>query len=133
MTPEEIAQKKTKKAKISFVIAGILGVLTLVSWIPAYILHVDILPVALSVIFGLIFPFLFLPFFITGIYTWSTRNTLSKDEKIEELEKRLDKIEKSKSQTDDSSEDKNQEPNIPKDNKDSFKASAKFIDDEEEK
>lgn len=60
-------------------------------------------------------------------------SNLDKDRRIKELEKRLDKIEKSKSQTDDSSEDKNQEPNIPKDNKDSFKASAKFVDDEEEK
>ena len=60
----------------------------------------------------------------------------SKDEKIEELEKRLDKIEKSKSQTDDSSEDKNQQDSkkeIDEKSEDNFKPSAKFIDDEEEK
>jgi len=107
----DLVEKKTKKAKISFVIAGILWILILTYWIPAYYLHVDFLPMALSVIFGFIFPLLSLPFIITGIYTWSTRNTPSKSEKIEELENRLKKVEeeKSKSQNDSSSQDKTQQ------------------------
>jgi len=116
----DLVEKKTKKTKISFVIAGILWILILTSWIPAYYLHVDFLPMALSVIFAFIFPllslpFIFpllsLPFIITGIYTWSTRNTPSKSEKIEELENRLKKVEeeKSKSQNDSSSQDKTQQ------------------------
>lgn len=96
MKPEEIRKKRTKKAKISFAAAGILCLLVLISWFQTY-LEVQYLPTAVSVIFGYFFPFLTIPFVITGIWNFAIRNRLSKNEKnenkIKQLEERLNEFE----------------------------------------
>ncbi len=113
MKPEEIRKKRTKKAKTSFVIAGILLMLSLVSWIQVP-LEVQYLPPWISLILGYGFPLLTQPFIISGIWNFAIRNRLSKSEKnknkIKQLEKRLNKFEEeSKFQNDSSSQNKNQQ------------------------
>ncbi len=97
MIPEEVKKQRTKKAKISFVIAGILLALSSISWIQT-ILVTDYLGMSVNVILGLIFPFLSIPFIISGIWNFAIRERLSKNEKeINRLEKRLEKVEEEKS------------------------------------
>jgi len=96
MKPEKIRKKKTKKAKVSFVIAGILWIAVLFTWSQEYHgfhMYENGIPLWIILITGYIFPILSLPFIITGIYTWNTRDTLSKDEKIDQLQERVDKLE----------------------------------------
>jgi len=91
---------KVEKAKTSFVISIIVLILTVFTWTQEYhgfYMAENGVPQILLLIFAYFFPIIFLALLITGIYYWSTRNTLSKNEKIDELERRLKMVEDKKS------------------------------------